>query len=66
VSKEGDLPPYDDIVPSSRTQWLYFAWSNPDVAPDEDRIERIEANKLQMVGEALALALTRVVRQASY
>jgi ABC-type dipeptide/oligopeptide/nickel transport system permease subunit len=66
VSEEGDSPPYDDIVPSSRTQWLYFTWSNPDVAPDEDSIERIEPDKLRIVGEALALALTRVVRQASY
>ncbi len=67
VSEEGgSSPPYDDIVPSRSTQWLYFTWSNPEVAPDADIIERIEPDKLRMVGEALALALTQVVRQASY
>jgi len=66
VSEGGGSPPYDDIVPSRSTQWLYFTWSNPDVAPDEDSIERIEPDKLRMVGEAFALALTRVVRQARY
>jgi len=66
VSEGGGSPPYDDVVPSRSTQLLYFTWSNPDVVPDEDTIERIEPDKLQMVGEAFALALTRVVRQASY
>ncbi|MBC8264880.1 MAG: ABC transporter permease subunit [Anaerolineales bacterium] len=66
VSEGGSSPPYDDIVPSRSTQWLYFTWSNPEVAPDEDSIERIEADNLRMVGEAFTLALTRVVRQASY
>jgi len=66
VSEGGGSPPYDDIVPSRSTQWLYFTWSNPEAAPDEDSIERIEPNKLQTLGEAFALALTRVVRQARY
>jgi len=66
VSEGGGSPPYDDIIPSRSTQWLYFTWSNPEVALDEDSIERIEPDKLQTLGEAFALALTRVVRQASY
>jgi len=66
VSEKGNSQPYDYIVPSRRTQWIYLTWSNPEVAPDEDSIERIKAGKLQAVGEALALALTRVVRQARY
>jgi len=61
----GGFSSYDEIVPSRRSGWLAFGWSNPAVAPDEDSIERIEPAKLQAIGEALSLALTKVVRQAS-
>ena len=43
-----------------------LTWADAEVTPDQDRIGRIEPEKLQAVGEALALALTRVVRQSSY
>jgi len=66
LSEKGTLQPYDDIVSSTSTQWITFTWSDPGVPPDEDGIERIEAGKLRAIGEALALALTRVVRQARY
>jgi peptide/nickel transport system permease protein len=66
VSREGNFQSYDDIVSSRRTQWIYLTWSGPGIPPDEDGIERIESGKLQTIGETLALALTRVVRQASY
>jgi hypothetical protein len=51
---------------SRRTQWLHFAWSNSWSSPDQDGFERIDADKLQRVGEAFSLALTRIVRQSSY
>jgi hypothetical protein len=56
---------YERIAPS-RTSWVYFTWSDAGVAPDEDGIERIEADKLQMIGEVFALALIKVVRQARF
>jgi hypothetical protein len=61
----GDLQAYDDLVPSRRSAWLAFGWSNPGTPPDEDSIERVEPAKLQIIGEALSLALTKAVRQAS-
>jgi hypothetical protein len=41
-------------------------WADPDVAPDEDGIERIKAEKLQALGEALSLVVTQIVRQSNY
>ncbi len=67
VVTEQDNPlPYDDLLVSPRTQWLHFAWSDPSVPPDEDGIEPIDAEKLQTIGEALSLALTKMVRESSY
>jgi ABC-type dipeptide/oligopeptide/nickel transport system permease subunit len=48
------------------TPWVYFAWADAQVAPDEDQLQRVEAEKLQKMGEAFALALTRIVREAEY
>jgi hypothetical protein len=66
VSDQGHTGPYEDVVSNRRTRWIYVTWAGADVASDEDDIERIEVDKLQVVGEALALALTKVVRQSSY
>ena len=66
VSEQGGAGPYDDVIPAHRTRWIYLSWADAEVTPDQDRIARIEPDKLQAVGEALALALTRVVRQSSY
>jgi Zn-dependent M28 family amino/carboxypeptidase len=45
---------------------IYLTWSDSDIAPNQDTLERIEPDRLRAVGEALALALTKVVRQTSY
>jgi hypothetical protein len=36
------------------------------VAADQDTIDQIAPDKLQSIGELLALALTRVLRQTTY
>ncbi len=46
--------------------WVYFKWADAQVAPDKDQLEQVEAEKLQKMGEAFALALTRIVREAEY
>jgi hypothetical protein len=66
TSDEKQALPYEELVSSRRTRWLHFTWSDVDVAPDEDRIEAIEADKLQSLGEALSLVATTIVRQSSY
>ncbi|MGD8625800.1 MAG: ABC transporter permease subunit [Anaerolineae bacterium] len=56
----------EELVDSRRTRWLHFAWADAGVAPDEDRMDRIEADKLQTAGKALSLVLTTIVRQSNY
>jgi peptide/nickel transport system permease protein len=53
-------------VASMRTPWIYITRPTTPPRPTEDKLEQIEADMLQEVGETLALALTRVVRQTSY
>jgi peptide/nickel transport system permease protein len=53
-------------IATTRIPWIYITRPTTQEPYDEDGIEQIEADKLQGVGEALALALTRVVRQTSY
>ena len=45
---------------------VYLTWSDSEIAPHQDTLERIEPDRLRAVGEALALALTKVVRQTTY
>ena len=45
---------------------IYLSWHNGDFPPDEDRIENIQADKLQKIGEIISLALTKIVRENSY
>jgi ABC-type dipeptide/oligopeptide/nickel transport system permease subunit len=66
TSEMSNAQPYDELVSGRRTRWLHFAWSDADTKPDQDVIERIEATKLQALGEALSLVLTQIVRQSSY
>jgi Zn-dependent M28 family amino/carboxypeptidase len=68
VYGEGDALPggAKHSMVTGRIPSVYLAWSNPSVAPDRDTLERIEPDRLSAVGEALALALTKVVRQTSY
>jgi ABC-type dipeptide/oligopeptide/nickel transport system permease subunit len=61
-----DLPLPRDVVPSPRTRWLYFTWSDAGVRPDEDTLTNIDPDRLEKIGEALTLTLTQVVREASY
>ncbi len=46
--------------------WTYLSWSNSYTSPDLDSLERIEAEKLQLIGEVLTFALTKVVRETDY
>ena len=54
-----------DVV-TRRIPWAMVSWSNATVRPDQDSLERIETAKLQEIGELLALALTKLVRQTTY
>jgi peptide/nickel transport system permease protein len=66
TQEEGESGGLAALVRPSRIPWAYLAWADSYVPPDQDTIERIDEEKLQSVGEMLALALTRVVRQTTY
>jgi hypothetical protein len=59
----GDLPGF---VRPPRVPWVYLAWADSQVAADQDTIDLVVPDKLQSIGEVLALALTRVLRQTTY
>jgi hypothetical protein len=61
-----DLPPFRDLLPDRGNRWIYFTWSDPEVAPDQDTLDKIQTDKLGAVGEALAWTLIRLVREESY
>ena len=65
VSKQGVAQTYTPVAPDT-LPWVYLAWSDAGVSPDRDSMERIEADKLQQIGEALAFTLTKVVRETDY
>jgi peptide/nickel transport system permease protein len=50
----------------SGVEWITFKWSNSDRTPRNDRLDDIDPEKLRSYGEALSLALTRVVRETRY
>jgi hypothetical protein len=43
-----------------------MTWADSFAPPDQDTLDRVDPDKLQTVGEMLALALTRVLRQTTY
>jgi ABC-type dipeptide/oligopeptide/nickel transport system permease subunit len=66
-----DPDPSDTAPPierwnSPRSAWLSFAWQDGETIPTEDVIDRIEAAKLQSIGEVVSHVLTQVVRQTRY
>jgi len=46
--------------------WVYLAWDNAPLSPDQDSFDRINAEKLRTYGELLTLSLAKVVRQSRY
>ena len=65
LSEQAPSQPYRPAA-NSGLPWAYLTWSGPDMPPDQDRLERIEAGKLQSIGEVLTFALTKVVRETEY
>jgi peptide/nickel transport system permease protein len=55
-----------DLVSRNIPAWISMKWAGPGRAPDRDRLEYISQEKLQRLGEMLALALTKVVRETEY
>ena len=54
------------VFSTSRAAWLSFGWIDANIAPDRDTMDRIEAGKLQVVGQILSHVVTQVVRQTAY
>ncbi len=49
-----------------RAPWVYFAWDNAPLPPDQDTLDHIDPEKLRSYGQLLALSLAKIVRQSRY
>ncbi|MBE9524235.1 MAG: ABC transporter permease subunit [Chloroflexi bacterium] len=56
---------FGDVV-SRRVPWITLQWENELVSPIDDTLDQIEHDKLQSLGEALSLALTKIVRETDF
>ncbi len=56
----------DDILTRDVRDWVSIKLANSDAPPDQDTIDRIDADRLQSLGEMLTLVLTNIVRETSY
>jgi ABC-type dipeptide/oligopeptide/nickel transport system permease subunit len=54
-----------DVI-TRRFPWVSLRWSNAGILPTEDSFENISEEKVQSLGEALSLALTKIVRETDY
>lgn len=64
VTITGETAGYEVVATSA--PWVYLAWDNAPLPPEQDSFERIDAEKLRTYGEVLALSLAKVVRQSRY
>jgi hypothetical protein len=63
--REDSLPQVEAFKPG-RSTWLSFAWEESEVLPSEDLMEHIDAEKLQVIGQAFTRMLTQIVRQTRF
>ncbi|MEN8171616.1 MAG: ABC transporter permease subunit [Chloroflexota bacterium] len=74
TAQQLEIPISDDVnsnsfqseVVSRRVPWISLQWENSIVSPIEDTFEKIESEKLQSLGEILALSLTKIVRETDF
>ena len=65
VNEAGETAVSSDML-NTKAPWVYLAWDNPAIPPDQDTFDRIDAEKLRTFGELLSLSLAKVVRQSRY
>jgi peptide/nickel transport system permease protein len=66
LARQEDVDDRTGKLLTRRIPSLYVSWSGPVVSPEEDVVAHVDVSKLETAGEALALALTRVLRQTVY
>ncbi len=66
VRIEEDTPEFSTDVVTRRFPWISLRWADADISPKDDLFENIELEKIQSFGEALSLALTKIVRETDY
>jgi Zn-dependent M28 family amino/carboxypeptidase len=65
VRNNGETKISSDMLDTT-SPWVYLAWENESLPPDQDTFDNIDAEKLRTFGEVLALSLAKVVRQSRY
>jgi len=68
IDKEFYSPEFssDVITRSGRIQWISIRWADALTAPLDDRLEDIDRDKIQTLGETLSLVLINLVREADF
>lgn len=68
IDKEFDSPEFssDVITRTRRIQWVSVRWADAQTAPLDDKLENIDRDKIQTLGEMLSLVLINLVREADF
>ncbi|MCK5316038.1 MAG: M28 family peptidase [Anaerolineales bacterium] len=66
ANQANDLIPNDEVIKVNNAASVHLSWLNGKIPPDEDQFEYIQTDKLQVIGETISLALTKIVRENSY
>ena len=63
---DAEAPEFTDDIVTRRFPWISLRWADADISPTDDVFANIESEKIQSLGEALSLALTKIVRETDY
>lgn len=65
LADDGEARTNSNIL-GTTAPWVYLAWENEPISPEQDTFDRIDSEKLNAFGEVLALSLAKIVRQSRY
>lgn len=65
IRDNGETAVTSDMLDTT-SPWVYLAWDNDPLPPNQDTFDHIDAEKLRTFGEVLALSLAKIVRQSRY
>lgn len=66
IEKGSDSPEFSSDVITRRYQWISIRWSDAKTPPLDDKLDLIDREKIQKLGETLSLALINLVRESDF
>ena len=61
-----EIADFTGSLAGRRFQWISLRWDDVEILPTEDVFTLIDPAKVQPLGEAFSLAMTRIVRETDY